>query len=117
MHEVYTSFSPPVSHRPATEISLGSRERSKPSKFLSTTLPRVRLHSSHGIRQNIVQFANTNLVPEAAVHYHEIPEVHSRQGIHVESQDDLIVHPAAPVVLQREELPGRGTQPAFKVKL
>ena len=122
MHEVYTSFSPPVSHRPATEISLGSRESSKPSKFLTTTLPRVRLPSSHGRRQgstNIVHFVDTHqtLVPEAAVHYQEIPEVKGPQGIHVESQDDLVVHPPAQAVLHREELPGQGTQPAFKVRL
>ena len=117
MHEVYTSFSPPVSHRPE-EISLGSRESSKPSKFLSTTLRSVLLPSSHGRRQgstNTVQFVDTHqtLVPEAAVHYQEVPEFPSHQGI----QGDLVVHPPAPAVLHREEIPGQGTQSAFKVRL
>ena len=121
MHEVYTSFSPPVSHRPE-EISLGSRESSKISKFLSTTLPSVLLPSSHGRHRgstNTVQFVDTHqtLVPEAAVHYQEVPEVPDNQGIHVESQADLVVHPPAPAVLHREELPGQGTQSAFKVRL
>merc|ERR1712032_181243 len=48
VQEVYTSFSPPVSHRPASEISLGSLESSQPSSTLASVLPSSPGHQVEG---------------------------------------------------------------------
>ena len=93
-----------MSRRPASEISLGSPESSKPSKLFSSVLP-----TSHDGQSSdsptILQFSG----PEAGVYYEEAPE--GQGGIHVQSHSGH-----HPVVVKNEELPGQETTTGFKVR-